>query len=128
MRFGFAKELRLLQGADFQRVFGDKPCQFRANGIMLFATPNQLGRPRLGLIVGRKACARSVGRNRIKRLTRESFRLHQALLGSNDIIALARRGQQRPATAKLRQKLDEAWPQLAQKLSTRRNAKEPGTQ
>ncbi len=87
--------------------------------MLLLATPNQLDHPRLGLIVSRKACARAVGRNRIKRTTRESFRLHQAQLGNGDIIAMARPKRRRPSLAQLRASLDAAWPQLAQKLRHR---------
>jgi len=41
-------------------------------------TSNQAGAPRLGLAVAVRAAGGAVARNRIRRLIRESFRLHQA--------------------------------------------------
>lgn len=38
------------------------------------AKPNQLGFPRLGLVIGKRILPRAVDRNRIKRCARESFR------------------------------------------------------
>lgn len=46
------------------------------DGLVLFVAGNDLGRPRLGISIG-KACGSAVQRNRIKRLFRESFRLIQ---------------------------------------------------
>lgn len=36
--------------------------------------PNQVGHPRLGMIVAKRLLARAVDRNRVKRCVRESFR------------------------------------------------------
>lgn len=56
--------------------------------------------PRLGLAISRKQLRRAVDRNRIKRIVRESFRLHAASLPAVDIVVLAR---QPAATAEARQ-------------------------
>lgn len=54
---------------------------------MVLAAPNQLEYPRLGLIVPKKIVPTAVGRNRIKRLLREDFRLLQDRIAGLDVIA-----------------------------------------
>jgi ribonuclease P protein component len=41
---------------------------------MVMARPNQVGYPRLGMVVAKRLLARAVDRNRVKRCVRESFR------------------------------------------------------
>ena len=50
----------------------------------------------LGLAVSRKVDGRAVGRNRIKRIWRETFRLHRDQLAPRAIVAVAK-----PAAAAL---------------------------
>jgi ribonuclease P protein component len=88
---GFPRRLRLLRSVDFQRVFR-RALRSGTREMVLLARPNDLGRPRLGLVVSRKCAASAVRRNRIKRLGRETFRILQHRLGSNDYILLGRRG------------------------------------
>lgn len=59
---------------------------------MVLARRNTLGFPRLGLAIARKQVRHAVRRNRIKRLIRESFRLHQQELSALDVVVIARRG------------------------------------
>ncbi len=50
-----------------------------------------MDRARLGLAVSTRVCKQATGRNRLKRLVRESFRRHQELLatgGGVDIVVL----------------------------------------
>jgi ribonuclease P protein component len=56
-------------------------------GLDLLAAPNGLDYARLGLIVPKKIISTAVGRNRVKRLIRESFRLNQAELVGLDVVA-----------------------------------------
>ena len=49
---------------------------------------------RLGLAISKKHCRSAVGRNRLKRLVRESFRLNRADLAGLDLVVL----NQAPAT------------------------------
>ena len=46
--------------------------------------------PRLGLAVSRKVDRRAVGRNRIKRVLRDSFREHRGRLARGDYVVVAR--------------------------------------
>lgn len=58
--------------------------------------------PRLGLAVSRKVDPRAVGRNRIKRVMRETFRTHRAYLADGDYVVVARSGAAKLDEAQLR--------------------------
>ena len=45
--------------------------------LQIYAKPNKINYPRLGLIVAKKVARRAVERNRVKRLLREFFRVNQ---------------------------------------------------
>ena len=94
MRTGpFARDQRLLRPAQFQRVFdADDQCRSVDDFFAILARPNGSPTARLGLAIGKKHLKTAVGRNRIKRLVRESFRHHAGDLSGLDIIVLARAG------------------------------------
>jgi len=52
----------------------------------IIARNNNLSHPRLGLAVPKKQIKTAVGRNRFKRLSRESFRLQQHKLPNKDFV------------------------------------------
>jgi ribonuclease P protein component len=82
--FGWHKKLRKTD--EFSSVFHFR-CSRRGRVLDVSAAPNLLGIARLGLIVPKKFIATAVVRNRVKRLLREWFRLHQEKLAGLDIIA-----------------------------------------
>lgn len=85
-----------------------------ADGCMtVLARSNSGGRARLGLAISRKHARRAVDRNRIKRITRESFRHHLALLHGLDIVVLARDGIAGKNNEELRAALGAHWNKLA---------------
>ncbi len=87
-RFRFGKACRLLKKEHYDRVFSAK--QSAADHcLILYACPNDLEYPRLGLAVSRKV-GKANSRNRWKRLLRESFRLSQHELPANDYICIPR--------------------------------------
>jgi ribonuclease P protein component len=51
---------------------------------------NEAGEARLGMAVGLRAVGNAVRRNRIRRLIRESFRMHRQELPAVDILVTAR--------------------------------------
>ena len=72
----FAGKERLKSPRDFKRVCS-RGKRIRTENFIIYALPNDLGLPRLGLTVSAKT-ANSPGRSRIKRLLREFFRLNKA--------------------------------------------------
>ncbi len=71
----FRKLQRIVSERDFGRVLSYK-C-FVCKGMMrLYSAPNGLCSPRFGVSVS-KSCGNAVMRNWFKRLSRETFRLHQ---------------------------------------------------
>jgi ribonuclease P protein component len=81
--FGWDRKLRKTD--EFSSVFRFK-CLQRGNLLDLYAAPNGLDHPRLGLIVPKRVLARAVDRNQVKRILREVFRLMQAGLGGMDVV------------------------------------------
>jgi ribonuclease P protein component len=73
--YRFAKKHRLTHALEFEAVYAGKVREIRGP-LTVYAIRNDLGRPRLGLSVGRKV-GTAPKRNRIKRLIREAFRLMQ---------------------------------------------------
>jgi len=67
------RDARLVEKADFDRVFGDNQ-RARTDFLLVMARPNQVGYPRLGMVIAKRLLARAVDRNRVKRCVRESFR------------------------------------------------------
>jgi ribonuclease P protein component len=58
----------------------------RAPRLSLYSLPNDLACARLALIVPKRLVPLAVARNRIRRLIRETFRLHQRLVGARDCV------------------------------------------
>jgi len=70
---------------------------------------------RLGLAIAKKHIKRAVGRNRIKRLIRESFRQSQGQLAGLDIVVLLRRDVTLISNNDVYQRLNKHWQAIAKK-------------
>lgn len=103
----FPKSARLANAKEFKRVF-EKPRKINAGGFSLYVRENSLSYARLGLAVPKKAVKLAVGRNRIKRLVRESFRQRDSL-GAVDIVFLAYKGIDERSNHDIMCALDQAW-------------------
>jgi len=58
----------------------------RAARFHVYRLATSLGYPRLALVVPKRLAPRAVTRNRIRRLVREAFRMHQEQLGALDCV------------------------------------------
>lgn len=113
---GFPKSARLLSRSDFSRVFGDATAVSDASFTIL-CRPNALGYPRLGLAISKKALRRSVDRNLVKRIVRESFRQRSEALQGRDLVVLARRGIDPKRRQLLHDSLQRLWERSRQRCS-----------
>lgn len=109
---GFDRSARLIASGDFERVFRNARYVSADPCFRLLAIPNRLHRPRLGLAVSRRTARRAVQRNRVKRIVRESFRLHQHQLPALDIVVVARRGIESRNNNELFASLTKHWSRL----------------
>ena len=84
-----------------------------SRNFVLRAGPNNAAHARLGIIAGKKAAARSVDRNRAKRLIREAFRAAFATLGPYDVTIQIRSDLRSELNASVRAELTKLLESLA---------------
>lgn len=102
----------------FKFVF-QQPIRASRPEMTILARANQLDFPRLGLTIAKKYVKRAHERNRIKRLCREYFRLHQQDLPAMDFVVVAKKGIGELNNQTLTEILDKLWQRhrrLAQKF------------
>ncbi|MDK3009119.1 ribonuclease P protein component [Providencia rettgeri] len=104
----FTRELRLLTPRHFDNVF-KQPQRASSPEITILGRLNELGHPRIGLTIAKKNVKRAHERNRIKRLAREYFRLHQHELPSMDFVVLVRKGVANLDNQQITESLDKLW-------------------
>ncbi len=110
----------MLTPEQFKYVF-QEPLRASTPQITILARKNSLEQPRLGLAVPKKHLKRAHDRNRIKRLSRESFRLLQHQLPAYDFVILAKAGVGNLDNQTFFQTLDKLWQRhirLAKKSSS----------
>jgi ribonuclease P protein component len=81
----------------------------------LSVVANQESTPRLGLAIATRTFRTAVARNRIKRLTRESFRLNQHELPPVDVMVSARDAARHAQPKELRASLEKHWKSITQR-------------
>ena len=109
----FSRDKRLLTPRHFKAVFDSPTGKVPGKNLLILVRDNQLDHPRLGLVIGKKSVKLSVQRNRLKRVMRESFRQHQAMLGACDIVIVARKGLGDSENAELHEHFVKLWKRLA---------------
>ena len=110
--YGYSTEVRLHCAADYKGVFDGALFKVHQPHFLFLAKHSELPNSRLGLVVAKKKVRRAHERNRVKRLARESFRLHQQQLGLLDIVIMPKIGIETVPNAELYQQLQFAWQKL----------------
>jgi ribonuclease P protein component len=80
---------KLSTPAEFDVVFRLR-CASHGDLVRMLASPGNPELARLGITVSRKICKTAVGRNYMKRVSRELFRLHADQLAGLDVVVLVR--------------------------------------
>jgi len=102
------KRQRLSDRKDFDNVFRRGRRSADRFFTVLYCN-NNVGYARLGFAVSKKRVRRAVRRNRIRRLTRESFRIVKARLGGVDTVILAGKAAATAANDELFNSLQKHW-------------------
>jgi ribonuclease P protein component len=121
LRQKFTRQSRLLRPAEFGRVF-QRPSRSGDNCFRILARPNGILSHRLGMAVAKKAIPKAVGRNRIKRLVRESFRMQMGghtVEGALDIVVLPTAQAAEQSNKALFESLSAHWQKLNKKAASR---------
>tara|TARA_Y100000034_G_C6885237_1_gene406351 strand:- start:917 stop:1282 length:366 start_codon:yes stop_codon:yes gene_type:complete len=112
--YEFNRESRLLTPGQFQQVFS-KSSRFGSSHFTILVSPNKTNKPRLGFAVAKKRVKLAVQRNRIKRITRESFRLKQHELPNVDMVVLVKSGIDNLDNDTINKQLAKIWRKLIQR-------------
>ncbi|MDH5388665.1 MAG: ribonuclease P protein component [Gammaproteobacteria bacterium] len=109
------KSAKLLNVADFDRVF-EKSVRSNDQYFTVLARPNDLGRPRLGMAISKRRVKLAVGRNRLKRLVRENFRLSEQNYNA-DYVVMAGKNGAKGTNQELKESLERHWGLLKKKCA-----------
>ena len=116
-RLTLPAQRRLRRKADFDAAYAHG--RRFGNGLFgVTAIITDKGGPRLGLAVAVRIAGGGVERNRLRRLIRESFRLHQHELPHVDLIVSARGRAKEAAPTELRAGLADLWKKVTEQCAT----------
>ncbi len=112
----FANKQRLLNAKDYSYVF-KKPTRSSDKLLTILARNNtDQSISRLGLAIAKKSIKTAVHRNRIKRLSREFFRLNQNKITCADYVILVRKGIDKMDNIIIKQSLAKQFNYLSKNL------------
>ena len=111
-RFTLSAQKRLRRKSDFDAAYA-RGRRFGNGFFGVIALWNDKGWPRIGLAVAVRAAGGGVERNRIRRIIRESFRLHQYELPAVDLVVSARSKAKGATGQQLHESLIELWHSVA---------------
>jgi ribonuclease P protein component len=116
-RLTLPAERRLRRKSDFDAAYaGGRRLGNGFFGVTAFW--NDKGWPRLGLAVAVRTAGGGVERNRIRRIIRESFRLHQHELPGVDLIVSARNRAKDAPPSELHASLVALWKKVKEQCAT----------
>jgi ribonuclease P protein component len=108
---------RMRRPAEFKRAYAHGR-RFTNEFFTANAQVNDLTWARLGMSIAARILRRAVDRNRVRRLIRESFRMHQQQLPSVDVVIGARSAVKGADRARLRAALEGLWGKIAISCAT----------
>ncbi|MEJ6744389.1 MAG: ribonuclease P protein component [Porticoccaceae bacterium] len=115
--YAFSKNRRLLKASEYKEVFDCNRLKVAHPKLLLLAFPNNSGQSRLGLVIGKKNIPTAVGRNRVKRVVRETFRQFDFPVAL-DIVFLARKGADKMTPQEMNLLLHQSWCRLRQRCES----------
>ncbi|MCH9744494.1 MAG: ribonuclease P protein component [Gammaproteobacteria bacterium] len=107
----FSKQYRLLNKAQFQRVFSQRKKLF-SSYFILYHCGNDLDHARIGLVTSKRNAKHAVRRNNIRRQVREVFRQHSLKSCPKDIIVIAKQTAAAACNEEIRRCLEKLFKQL----------------
>ena len=113
------RRTRLSRPAEFSSVFQNAVASTDASFKVLARNTGQ-SHSRLGMAVSRQVDRRAVARNRLKRIIRESFRLHYLTDSKHtavDVVVLPRRQASSLCNKRLFIQLSQHWDRIDQRVS-----------
>lgn len=108
----FTKKNRLLLPRQFQHVFKNGK-RLKGSFFVFVFCHNEEKAARLGLAIAKRVIGRAFARNKVKRMIRESFRQHQALLNGMDVVVMVKGDIHKESRAALFEELSKKWPLIA---------------
>ena len=113
----FSRQFRLLLPSDYKFIFNRSiRSSDKLLTILARNNPEQL-QPRLGLAIAKKSVKTAVHRNRIKRLSREFFRLNKEKIAQADYVILVRHGIDKLDNKIISQSLSKQFNYLRKKMA-----------
>ena len=110
-RLTFPPHKRLRRKSEFDAAYA-RGRRFGNGFFAVTATSNDKQGARLGMAVAVRTAGNAVERNRIRRIVRESFRLHQHSLPAVDLVVSARPQARGAAGAQLHESLAGMWKKI----------------
>lgn len=104
----YPRRARLTRRSEFDRAFQSRQ-RFHSSCFRVHYCDAPEDTARLGITLSRKVAKRAHDRNRIKRLTRETFRLIRAELPALDLVLLAKPELKNAPEALLKSDLEKLW-------------------
>ena len=109
--YKFTRNNRLISSSDFQQVFKNNSLRVSDRDLLVLAMLNGKQNSRLGLVIGKKNVPSAVGRNKVKRAIRETFRKNTFKIPI-DIVVIARQGVGILSSEQLNLLLNQSWCRL----------------
>ena len=109
----FPPDKRLRRKSEFDAAYA-RGRRFGNGFFAVTATSNDKQGARLGMAVAVRTAGNAVERNRIRRIIRESFRLHQRSLPAVDLVVSARPQARGTPGAQLHASLAELWKKISE--------------